>query len=375
MICPNVQKDIVNSCAKETLKAIFEDLNGDYFGILIDESKDVSHKEQMALVLRYVNKEGKLIERFLGVVHVKDTCARSLKDAICSLLLEHNLSSSHIQGQGYDGASNMQGEFNGLKTLIMKDTPSAYSVHCFVHQLQLTLVAVAKKHHECREMLRDDQTEKLEELLMLGEVHTGNGLNQELELQKAGDTRWSSHFKTVVIYLQLGKLNSRFDEVNTDLLLSMASLSPDNSFVNYDKNRIIKLATYYPNEFSASMLEDLSFELDNYIAYVRQRNNNFSKLKRLGDLLETLVKTNLHKTWTLVYLLVKLSLTLPVATATVKRAFSSMKYIKNDLRSRIDDEFLNDCLVCYIEDEVFETVHNETIIDRFQNMTSRRVRL
>ncbi|KAM3203384.1 hypothetical protein P3L10_031010 [Capsicum annuum] len=52
-----------------------------------------------------------------------------------------------------------------------------------------------------------------------------------------------------------------------------------------------------------------------------------------------------------------------------------MKYIKNDLRSRIDDEFLNDCLVCYIEDEVFETVHNETIIDRFQNMTSRRVRL
>lgn len=34
-------------------------------------------------------------------------------------------------------------------------------------------------------MLRDDQTEKLEELLMLGEVHTGSGLNQELGLQRA----------------------------------------------------------------------------------------------------------------------------------------------------------------------------------------------
>ncbi|XP_016565836.2 zinc finger MYM-type protein 1 isoform X2 [Capsicum annuum] len=148
MFCPNVQKDIVNCCAKETLKAVVEDLNGDYFGILVDESKDVFHKEQMILVLRYVNKEGRLIERFLSVVHVKDTSARSLKDAICSLLLEHNLSSSHIRGQGYDGASTMQGEFNGLKILIMKDTPSAYSVHCFAHQLQLTLVAVAKKHHE-----------------------------------------------------------------------------------------------------------------------------------------------------------------------------------------------------------------------------------
>ncbi|KAM3359150.1 hypothetical protein P3S68_022083 [Capsicum galapagoense] len=197
--------------------------------------------------------------------------------------------------------------------------------------------------------------------------------------RKISSITYSHHLRVeifkAVIDLQLGKLNSRFDEVNTDLLLGMASLSPDNSFVNYDKNRIIKLATYYPNEFSSSMLEDLSFELDNYIAYVRQRNNDFSKLKRLGDLSETLVKINLHKTWTLVYLLVKLSLTLPVATATVKRAFSLMKYIKNDLRSRIGDEFLNDCLVCYIEDEVFETVHNETIIDRFQNMTSRRVRL
>ncbi|XP_075091823.1 uncharacterized protein LOC142171980 [Nicotiana tabacum] len=71
MIAPNIQKEIVNACAKEIIKAIVEDLNGEYFGILVDESKDVSHKEQMALVLRYVNKEGKLIERFLSIVHVK----------------------------------------------------------------------------------------------------------------------------------------------------------------------------------------------------------------------------------------------------------------------------------------------------------------
>ncbi|XP_060190744.1 uncharacterized protein LOC132620031 [Lycium barbarum] len=142
---PDIQKDIVNSCAKETVNAIIEDLNGDYFGILVDESKDVSHKEQMALVLRYVNKEGKIIERFLGLVHVKDTSAKSLKEAIYSLLLDHSLSRSQIRGQGYDGASNMQGEINGLKTLILKDNSSAYCVHCFAHQLQLTLVAVAKK--------------------------------------------------------------------------------------------------------------------------------------------------------------------------------------------------------------------------------------
>ncbi|XP_075074910.1 uncharacterized protein LOC142162449 [Nicotiana tabacum] len=143
-------KDIVNSCAKETVKAIIEDLNGDFFGILVDESKDVSHKEQMALVLCYVNKEGELIERFLSLVHVKGTTAHALQKEIYSLLLQHSLSSSLIRGQEYNGASNIQGNINGLKALILKDNPSA---HCFTHQLQLTLVAVAKKHHDVNNVL------------------------------------------------------------------------------------------------------------------------------------------------------------------------------------------------------------------------------
>ncbi|KAK4720078.1 hypothetical protein R3W88_018416 [Solanum pinnatisectum] len=117
LTCPMIQKDIANACAKETLKAIIEDLNGDYFGILVDESKDISHKEQMALILRFVNKNGEVVERFIGLVHVSDTSACSLKKAIYSLLSVHSLSPFKIRGQGYDGASNMKGEINGLKTL------------------------------------------------------------------------------------------------------------------------------------------------------------------------------------------------------------------------------------------------------------------
>ena len=56
------------------------------------------------------------------------------------------MSLSKLRGQGYDGASNMQGDINGLKTLILKENKSAFYVHCFAHQLQLTLVALAKNH-------------------------------------------------------------------------------------------------------------------------------------------------------------------------------------------------------------------------------------
>jgi hypothetical protein len=54
------------------------------------------------------------------------------------------LSITQIRGQGYDGDSNMKGGIKGLKTLIMKESPSAYYIHCFAHQLQLVLVIVAK---------------------------------------------------------------------------------------------------------------------------------------------------------------------------------------------------------------------------------------
>ncbi|XP_009590189.2 uncharacterized protein [Nicotiana tomentosiformis] len=158
--------------------------------------------------------------------------------------------------------------------------------------------------------------------------------------------------------------------MNSNLLLGMASLSPGNSFANSDKDRIMKLATLYPHEFSGSKLE----ELDNYILFVKE-DNDFSNLKGLGDLSEILVEIDLYKTWRLVFLLVKLSLILHVVTVTVEIVFSPMKYIKNDLRSSIDDEFLNDCLICYIEDEVFESVPNDAIIDCFQNKSSRRVQL
>ena len=62
------------------------------------------------------------------------------------MLSKRNLSPSRIGGQGYDGASNMSGAFNGLKTLIMNETKSTHFVHCFAHQLQLALVFVAKNH-------------------------------------------------------------------------------------------------------------------------------------------------------------------------------------------------------------------------------------
>lgn len=220
---PSIQKDLIKSCAKETTRLIVQDLNNDLFSILADESSDVSNKEQLAICLRYVDKGGYVQERFLGVMKVDDTSSMTLMTTIKKLLDNHSLSMSNIRGQGYDGASNMRGELNGLRNLIMRNNPSAYYVHCFAHQLQLTLVAVAKENCECAKffmhlgivlnfigssckrmtMLKKVQARKLLEALGLGEVESGRGLNQELGLSRPGDTRWSSHFNSILNLIAL----------------------------------------------------------------------------------------------------------------------------------------------------------------------------
>jgi hypothetical protein len=223
LTAPKIQRDIINCCAKETTNLIMEDLGGECFAILADESSDVYQKEQLALCLRYVDKRGKVVERFLGVVHVENTTSSTLKAAIQSLLMDHSLSLSMVRGQGYDGASNMKGHANGLKKLIMDECPSAYYVHCFAHQLQLTLVSVAKENLDCAwffdqirflltlignsckktQMLRVAQAQRIVEELELGDIESGKGQNQEMGVSRPGDTRWGSHYKTVMCVLSL----------------------------------------------------------------------------------------------------------------------------------------------------------------------------
>src|SRR6185436_7190999 len=137
-------------CAIETRKKIIEEIGENRFAILADESSDISHKEQLALCLRFVDKLGRPCEHFIGVVHVDDTSSLSLKNAIEALLVSHGLTITQIRGHSYDVASNMKGGIKGLKTLIMQESPLAYYIHYFAHQLQLVLIAVAKGNTDCK---------------------------------------------------------------------------------------------------------------------------------------------------------------------------------------------------------------------------------
>ncbi|XP_031256559.1 uncharacterized protein LOC116114554 [Pistacia vera] len=180
-------------------------------------SCDISVKEQKIVLLRYVDNKGHVVERFLGIIHVNDSKASSLKLSIDLLFSKHGLSISRVREQGYYRASNMRGEFSGLKSLIMRENESTYYIHCFAHQLQITLVTIAKNDVQVRsifnmlvdlvkvvgafckwrDIFRECQVAHVSEAYANGKLTSGRGLNQEAMLKRAGDTRWGLHYGTL----------------------------------------------------------------------------------------------------------------------------------------------------------------------------------
>ncbi|XP_073359572.1 uncharacterized protein [Aegilops tauschii subsp. strangulata] len=103
--------------------------------------------------------------------------------------------------------------------------------------------------------------------------------------------------------------------------------------------------------------------------------NRFDNLDGIADLAKVLVETKKHLAFPLAYQLLKLVLILPVATASVERYFSAMNIVKSVLRNKMGDEFMSDCLICYVEKDIFSTITNDDVIDLFKNMKDREGKL
>jgi hypothetical protein len=54
MISLIIQKDLVRSCAEEVIDVIMGEIEDRLFSVLLDKSRDISVKDQMAIMLRLV---------------------------------------------------------------------------------------------------------------------------------------------------------------------------------------------------------------------------------------------------------------------------------------------------------------------------------
>ena len=95
------------------------------FAVLMDETTDVSHKEQVVIFVRYVltTENIAIAERMVALVDTNVTTGEGLAKSLVNALTFHGLDVCNIVGRGYDGGSNMRGAQQGVQARSKRSTP------------------------------------------------------------------------------------------------------------------------------------------------------------------------------------------------------------------------------------------------------------
>ena len=97
-----VQNDAIQVFAEYIKeKTVSEVKESRYFTILTDETSDISNKEQMSLVLRYISKKGEISESFVSFLHCTEgtsweALAKLIEDAVFNLGMKLNFKPAEI---------------------------------------------------------------------------------------------------------------------------------------------------------------------------------------------------------------------------------------------------------------------------------------
>lgn len=131
-------EQFINIMSKKVRDTIIQEVkNAKYFFISVDSTPDIAHVDQLSLVVRYVDSNGKPVERFLCFLDHIGHKAEHMATALISTIEEFNLKLSNLRGQSYDNASNMSGVYSGLQARIKSVSPLAQFVPCSAHSMNL----------------------------------------------------------------------------------------------------------------------------------------------------------------------------------------------------------------------------------------------
>jgi hypothetical protein len=133
--------ELVHLMARKVISTICEEIQrAKYFSVSVDSTPDISHVDQLTIVLRYVSpKHHEAVERFLGFVELESHTGEALANILLAFLQKIDVNIQNCRGQSYDNAANMSGRYKGMQTVIrehIKDARADY-VPCVGHSSSL----------------------------------------------------------------------------------------------------------------------------------------------------------------------------------------------------------------------------------------------
>lgn len=108
-----IQNEFIQLISNEVCQIIVSKIKkAKYFAVILDCTPDISHQEQMTLVLRCVDIDEKsvnIVEHFVGFIVVDESTGAGLTETFLAKLKKLGLLISNCRGQGYDNGANMSG--------------------------------------------------------------------------------------------------------------------------------------------------------------------------------------------------------------------------------------------------------------------------
>ena len=131
--------EFVQLMAKEvTTKIANKVKKAKYYSITVDSTPDVTHVDQLTFIIRYVQDDGTIVERFLKFIDSNGQHdAESVTIHILRTLTEYDINLNNCSGQSYDNASNLSGKHTGVQARLKALNPLIHYISCSAHSLNL----------------------------------------------------------------------------------------------------------------------------------------------------------------------------------------------------------------------------------------------
>ena len=224
-VSPDTQNDLLTRLDWIIGEQIVKEVNDcTFLSIQVDETTDISSKEQLSALIR-IDKGGDIIERFFKFVNVSGD--RSA-DAICQIVktILSNFGES-IKGklimQTYDGASVTAGHISGVQTLVRGQYPYAFFFHCAAYRLNLVLCQSAPKISAVKVFFAD--VSAFSSFTSLRSKRKDLFGKYGINIPRPGETKWYYCSCTIkVIFTYYNMLMRALNEIVITLISGMTQL-------------------------------------------------------------------------------------------------------------------------------------------------------
>lgn len=204
------------------------------YSIQIDSTQDVSVKDQLSIIIRYVTD--RVEERLFSMVESHSGKGRNLFELTEKTLFLHELDIANCILDSTDGASNMQGQYAGFTTWLENKSPGHIHTWCYAHVLNLVMKDTSETNvpsislfgliNKCAVFFRESYRRMDTWVNQLEKCHSKQ--NSLKRLIKANSTRWWS--KNNALNRIFGQYGTSDTALFVDLVHSLYLISSSEKF-------------------------------------------------------------------------------------------------------------------------------------------------